>query len=164
MTSLPSGEVRQYDVLEWAQEQAKYLTPTQHHVLLYLCINAWHTPDNNENAPAGMVLSGRTAMSKIQMRTGLSERTVRDALNALQDNGYILRKSKPGNGQSVIGVLWQEDHDDIRAEIWAGVRDLPKEWKRDVRPPAKRIVGGSEGNIVEFRSGSSRRNNRQDMP
>lgn len=147
---LPFGEVQQHDVLEWAQDQAQYLTPTQHHVLLYLCINAWHTPDNKENAPVGVVLSGRTSLRKIQMKTGLSERAVRNNLNALQDAGYILRDSLPGHGQSVIGVLWREEYDEIRAEIRAGTRDLPKEWRRAVKPSKERIVGSSDGNIVQF--------------
>lgn len=155
MTSLPrGGEVRQHRVLAWALEQAQYLTPTQHHVLLYLCINAWHTADNNEAAPVGMVLTGRTALRKIQMGTGLSQRAVRNALDGLQDAGYILCAHKPGNGQSHIGILWWEEFDEIREEFRAGARDLPKDWRRTIKPRPKRITGNSEGNIVQFRSGT----------
>lgn len=162
--SLPTGEVQQYEVLEWAQEQAQYLTPTQTLVLWYLCINAWHTPNNSEGAQEGMVLSGRTPLRKIQMRTGLGERTVRDALNALQDNGYIWRESKPGNGQSRICVFWHEGADERRAEFRAGVRDLPEAMKRKSKALEEPVSGVYEDNIVEFRSGRSRRNNRQEMP
>lgn len=156
MTSLPRGgeDVKQDRVLAWALEQAQYLTPTQHHVLLYLCISAWHKADNPENEPMGMVLSGLTALRKIQMGTGLSQRAVRNALDGLQDAGYILCKHRPGNGRSDIAVLWWEDFDEIREEFRAGVRDLPKEWQREIQRRPERIVGSSGSNIVPFRSGT----------
>jgi hypothetical protein len=100
-------------------------------------------------------------LRKIQMRTGLGERTVRDALNSLQDAGYIWRKSLPGNGQSQIMVFWSAGADERRAEFRAGVRDLPEGLRRK---PKKELTPVSEGNIIEFRTGRSRRNNRQEMP
>lgn len=151
--SLPLGEVTQHEVLEWAQEQAQYLSPTQAHVLLYLCINAWHTASNHEGRSPGDVLSGRTALSKIQMRTGLSEKTVRRALDALQDAGYIVANHQPGNGKSKIGILWHAGADEMRAEVRAGVRTIPEAMKRTIVTRTKPIVGVNGTNIVEFRSG-----------
>jgi DNA-binding MarR family transcriptional regulator len=153
---LPLGEVSQHEVLEWAQEQAQYLSPTQSHVLLYLCINAWHTTSNHEGRSPGDVLSGRTALSKIQMRTGLGKTAVKDALDALQDAGYIVANHRPGNGKSWISVYWSESADDIRAEVRAGVRALPEVLRREIKTRPKRIVGSSADNIVEFRSAASR--------
>lgn len=151
--SLPLGEVTQHEVLEWAQEQAQYLSPTQSHVLLYLCINAWHTASNHEGRSPGDVLSGRTALSKIQMRTGLSQRAVRYALDDLQDAGYIVASHRPGNGKSSIGILWHAGADEMRAEVRAGVRDIPDAMKRVVKTRTKPIVGSNGTNIVQFRSG-----------
>jgi DNA-binding transcriptional ArsR family regulator len=150
MTSLPEGEVSPREVLEWAQEQAKFLTPTQTHVLWYLCINAFRKPDNPEDAPVGQVLRGRTPMRKIRLNTGLSERAIRDALNALQNAGYIYREFRSGNGTSEILVLWTEDMDDVRTEIRAGVRDLPERFKRASRERSPRIVESSDAVIVQF--------------
>jgi DNA-binding MarR family transcriptional regulator len=144
---LPTGEVQKYEVLEWAQEQAQFLTPTQTLVLWYLCINAWNSPSNREGAPAGQVLSGRTALRKIRMRTGLSDRAVRDALHHLQDAGYIWRESKHGNGQSKIVVFWIESADEMRAEVRAGVREIPEGMRRK---PKKRATPVVRGNIIEF--------------
>lgn len=143
-------EVKPHEVMEWAQEQAKFLSPTQTYVLWYLCLNAWRTPNNPEEAHVGQVLSGRTALSKIQMRTGLSDKAVRDALNALQDKGYILRQSKAGWGQSRIYVFWGGGADERRAEFRRGVRDLPEAMKRKVKTRPKRITGDYGDNIVEF--------------
>jgi hypothetical protein len=151
-THLPGDneEVYQYDVMRWAQEQAKFLTPPQTLVLWCLCLNAWYKPDNTENAPVGQVLAGCTPLSKIRMKTGLSDRAVRDALNALQDNGYIYRESKAGWGKSTILVFWSEGADEIREEFRAGVRDLPESIKRKPRTHSKRIIGDYGDNIVEF--------------
>lgn len=158
---LPTGEVQQHELLEWALGQAKFLTPTQAHVLLYLCINAWHTDTNPEGSPAGQVLRGRTALRKIQLFTGLSERTIRDALNALQDEGYVWRDSKPGNGQSRIVVFWSEGSDDRREEYRAGVRDLPEAFKRTGPEPKQELTAVTDAVILPFGTGKSRRNTRQ---
>ena len=153
MGGLPfEEEVYLSEVVEWAQEQTQFLTPTQAHVLLYLCCNAW-TSDNPEG-PIGQVLSGRTALRKIQMGTGLSQRTVRYALDALQDNGYIWCKHAPGNGKSQIVIFWSEAADERRAEFRAGVRPLPEGFKREIKRRPKRIAGDSGSNIVQFRSGN----------
>lgn len=150
---LPLGEVSPHDVMEWAQEQAQFLTPTQTLVLWYLCINAWHTATNNEGRSPGDVLSGRTSLRKIQMRTGLSQRAVRYALDGLQDKGYVIAEHQPGNGRSAISIFWHEGADEVRKEVRAGVRDFPEAMKRKVNTRQKRISGSSEDNIVEFRSG-----------
>lgn len=161
-TYLSDGEVTQHEVMAWAQEQAKFLSPTQTLVLWYLCINAWHTPTNPEGAHAGQVLSGRTVLRKIQLNTGLSDKAVRDALNALQDEGYVWRKSLPGNGQSQIAVFWSAGADERREEFRAGVRDLPEGFKRTTPKTKKRhLTAVSEGNVVAFRSGTSHHNDRR---
>lgn len=151
-THLPAGdeEVDPFEVMRWAQEQAQFLSPPQTLVLWYLCLNAWHKPDNPENEHVGTVLSGRTPLSKIRMRTGLSDRGVRDALNALQDKGYIFRESKPGWGQSRIEVFWSEGADEFRAELRAGVVDLPEAMKRKVKTRERGLTVVSDADIVEF--------------
>lgn len=144
-----NGEVRLDEVMAWAQEQAQFLSPTQHHVLLYLCINAWRTPHNPEQQQTGGVLSGRTRLRKIRMGTGLSERAIRNALDGLQDAGYILAKHQPGNGASEIHVFWFEGADAFREEFRAGVRDLPKMLQRP-KKTNERNVAPAEGNVVQF--------------
>ena len=148
---LPPGEVDLHEVMEWAQEQAQFLSPTQTLVLWYLCINAFRTSNNREGREPGDVLSGRTSLRKIQMRTGLSQRAVRYALDGLQDLGYIWAEHKPGNGQSRIMVFWSEHSDEIRAEMRAGVRDLPEALKRPVKKQTPRRV---EGVVVPIRCGT----------
>ncbi len=150
--SLPLGEVTTHAVLEWAQEQAQYLSPTQTHVLWYLCMNAWYTTSNRERATPGDVLSGCTSLRRIQMKTGLGKTAVRAALDGLQDAGYIWADHKPGNGSSRISIFWNEGADEVRAEVRAGVRDFPEGMKRKIVTRPKRIVGSSGDNIVQFRS------------
>ena len=157
MTSLPDGEVDLYEVMEWAQEQAQFLAPSSTLVLWYLCINAFRTHTNREGRQPGEVMSGRTPMSKIQMRTGLSESSVRRALRDLQDAGYIIAEHKPGNGQSHVTVFWAEVYDDMRAEFRAGVRALPGAFKRAVREPKE---GPKLAPVVDIRYGQGDRNNR----
>lgn len=133
MTSLPSGEVTLHEVMEWAQEQAQFLTPTQTHVLWYLCLNSWRKPGNKEAASPGQVLSGRAPLRKIQMGTGLSKRAVIYALDSLQSKGYIVRDHQPGHGRSEVLVLWEASDDEFRAEVRAGVRKVPESFQKPTR-------------------------------
>lgn len=130
---LPDGDVRQSDVLRWAQEQAVHLRPASlHHVLLYLCMNAFYTNKNAENMQPGNVLTGRTRLRTIQRYTGLSRRTVQRALDSLQDNGYVIISMDGGRESNGIYVAWTEAMDEVRTEWRAGLRNLPKAFGRDV--------------------------------
>src|SRR5687768_7752447 len=103
--SLPDkGDVSTHEVNGWVQDQAQFLAPTRLLVLWYLSANAFYSTENPEGRLPGDVMSGRTALSKICLRTGLAERTVRDALRDLQAEGYIVAAHQPGNGHSRITV------------------------------------------------------------
>ena len=139
---LPEGEVPLRDVMEWVQEQAQFLTPTQTHVLWYLCANAWRKPDNPEGQLTGGVMSGRTKISTICARTGLSRRTVREAMWDLQESAYIYCQYTRGRGTSAVNVFWTGAHDATRAEIRAGAKELPKALRR---PAPEANEGNEEG-------------------
>lgn len=144
------GEVTSHEVWEWAQEQAKHLSPTQTLVLWYLCLNAWRKPNHPEGSLPGQVLSGRVSISRIRVRTGLSERAIRNALRELRYAGYIIYDLKPGNGASEITVVWNEGADARREEYRAGVRDLPEYFQRPKKKPSKSNTGDLEHNILPF--------------
>lgn len=132
MTSLSDGEVRQSDVMRWAQEQAEHLSPPSlHHVLLYLCLNAFYSYDNDENRSPGNVLRGRSRISTICRFTGLSRTTVKRALRGLQEAGYVIATGDGGDGPSSIAVVWWEAMDTVRAEVRAGGRELPRQFVRE---------------------------------
>jgi hypothetical protein len=151
VTSLSDGEVRSSDVLRWAQEQAIYLSPPSlHHVLLYLCINAFYKDENREGKKPGNVLTGRTRLRTIQRYTGLSRRTVQRALDGLQDQGYVLVSMDGGNEPNEIFVAWSEAMDDVRTEVRAGLRDLPKVFQRDL-PEALPAVEKPLATVTELR-------------
>ena len=152
--NLPDGEVSLYEVMEWAQEQAQFLTPTQSLVLWYLCVNAWRKEHNREGREPGEVMSGKASIRRIQMGTGLSERSVRYALDALQDNGYIYCEHRNGRRFSGIVVFWSGGADDRRAEFRAGVRDLPEAMKRTTRPVKKKGKVAREGNVIHLNPGN----------
>jgi DNA-binding MarR family transcriptional regulator len=158
---LPDGDVALRDVLEWVQEQAQFLTPTQHHVLFYLASNAFVTNANPENRKPGDVYSGRCALSKIAHRTGLSQRAVRYALDALQEAGYVVAELQPGHGKSKITVFWMEAADEMRAEFRSGSKPLPKGFQKVVKAPKKQAHLAS---VVDIRSGKRCHNMRQEVP
>lgn len=151
---LPTGEVGLHEVMEWAQDQAQFLTPTQTLVLWYLTINAFRTDNNREGREPGDVMSGRTALRKIQMRTGLSQRAVRYALDDLQDLGYIYADHRPGNGRSRVAVFWSEGADERRAEARAGVRALPEGLKRTQKSREPHLKVVTEATVTPIRSGN----------
>lgn len=160
MPGLPSGEVASYEVSEWVQEQAQFLSPTQTFVLWYLAANAWHTPDNPEGRLVGDVLSGRCLLSSIKHRTGLSEKAIRNALKDLQRQGYIIAQLRPGNGQSRITVFWEGKFDQIRAEFRSGAKPLPKHFDLPVKVQKSRHLA----TVVDIGSGTTYRDNRYDVP
>lgn len=149
--SRSDGSVTLHDVMEWAQDQAQYLSPSQTLVLWYLCINAFRSSDNPEGRSAGDVMSGRVSMRKIQMRTGLGERTVRDALRDLQEMAYLRAEMVPGNGHSRISVFWEPGFDELRSEIRAGVRPLPKAFQRVAKGRPERVEKQEDAVVLEFR-------------
>lgn len=124
--SIPSGDTNQWDVMAWALDQAQFLAPTQHHVLLYLCLSAFYKAENPEDAWVGKVLSKRSEQAEIQFHTGLSRRTIQRVLLELQEAGYIVYKSfnSPNKG-SEITIAWREEMDELRAQVRRGVRDFP---------------------------------------
>lgn len=148
MTHSPSGGWTTRDVNEWVMGQAQYLSPTQTLVLWYLAANAWLS--ECEEGKEGEVMSGRTPTTKIMMRTGLGERTVRDALRALQDEGYIIADMQRGNGKSTITVFWDPAMDVIREEYRAGVRSLPKYFQRQEKEPVAKLQTVTEATILKF--------------
>lgn len=151
---IPSdGEVTPHEVNEWVQEQAQHLSCTRLLVLWYLAANAFRSEANPEHQRIGAVMSGRTAMSRIQYRTGLGERTVRDALRDLQNEGYIVADHQPGNGKSTVHVFWGEEYDMLREEHRAGIRDLPKPFHRRSKRPQEQPREEDDAVILPFRSG-----------
>lgn len=126
--SLPEGEdVRQWDVMEWVFQQARYLaSPLHHHLLLYLCSHAFYKVDNPESARVGQVLSQRDDYASMQFATGLSKNSVRRALEGLRLSGYVYVEMYPSDRRdNRIVVLWSEEWDEMRAHARAGVKPLP---------------------------------------
>jgi hypothetical protein len=155
---LPTGEVGLHEVLEWAEEQALFLrSPATRLVLIYLCHHAWRTDTNPESRSVGDVLSAYASVARIQRHTGLSDKTVRAALQELQAEGYIIANLKHGNGRSEIGVFWEEDHDEFRADWRAGIKPLPKPFRAPESAPLQAVV---TDNVVNIRSGKNYRNKR----
>lgn len=103
-------------------------------VLIYLMNGAWRKPKNKEGAPIGVVMVGKSRLSKIAASTGMSENTARTALDWLVGNGWVRRKemfSKDGrqdwNQYQVL--LDQSSHDSReeqreREELVRGVQNL----------------------------------------
>jgi hypothetical protein len=155
---LPTGEVGLHEVLEWAEEQAPFLrSPATRLVLIYLCTHTWRVPENPEKRNVGDVLSRYASVARIQRGTGLSDKTVRGALRELQSEGYIIANLKHGNGKSEIGVFWEEGHDEFRADYRAGIKPLPKPFRRGSRTPQPEPP---TDNVVNIRSGKNYRNPR----
>lgn len=144
------GEVKQWQVLEWVQEQARYLEPTQHHLLMYLCINAFYTPNNPEGGWVGRVLMARSQQPEIQYRTGWSRRTITNSLEALEAQGYITYVPGRGNRPSEITVMWSETCDDIRDRVRAGTMPLPRQFRREKTTP-KWVIAREEEKVVDIR-------------
>lgn len=151
MTSLPDGaDVRQSDVIRWAQEQAVFLRPPSlHHVLLYLCCNAFYSAKNPEGMSPGNVLSGRTRLRTISRYTGLGMSTVRAALRGLQDQGFIvMQMCRDGKETNGIYVAWGEDMDARREEFRQGRRPLPKMFERAPTVSEKPKIEPVKDNVV----------------
>ena len=61
-------------------------------VLRYLAQHAWRQYPNEENAPIGSVMSGKSRIKKISSETAMSERSVQYAMGWLEQNGWIERE------------------------------------------------------------------------
>lgn len=120
-----AGSANLIDVQRWAMGEARFLSPTQAHLLLFLSLNAWTHIDNPEGRPVGAVLSGKTAIKQIRMGTSLGRTAVLDGLESLQSMAYLYTDLKPGNGVNEIRVLWGSEWADLREEMRAGVSELP---------------------------------------
>lgn len=119
-------------------------------VLLDLCIHAWRHEDNEERAPAGLVLRKHSSLAAIQRTTGLSKRAVQDALETLRRAGYVITRFRPGYGNSQIMVFWTEGADQMRADYRAGIKPLLKDFQKDEKEPRKPLEVVREGNIIQF--------------
>lgn len=141
IASIGDGDTNQWNVLEWAFQQAQYLTPTQHHVLLYLVCHAFYAADNPEGGEVGQVMRQASYVESMTAGTGLKRMAIRNALTALQTSGYVqreVRKDKAVYGQQphMIYVLWEAD--ELREGLRNGSRRLPKELLSiPTRPAAK---------------------------
>lgn len=137
-------------VTEWGLRQAVHLSPSRHHVLLYLCASAFLTDTNPENAYAGQVYRARSTFAAIRKHTGYSERTVRDALRDLQEAAYVLTDMKPGVGKSRILVLWDDKHEALRDDLRAGVKTLPTYLRRAQKGEKTAPVQQEDAIILQF--------------
>lgn len=136
------------EVIEWGLRQAVYLSPPQQSVLMYLVVNAFLTDDNPEDSPAGQVLRGRSNVPSIRRYTSLGDKTVRRALQDLQDKGYVVCVMGPGRAPNRILVLWSGKMDTVRENFRSGAEPLPH-WMR--RPETRRNSlpkVETEGNVL----------------
>lgn len=147
------GDVRQWDVLQWAQDQARFLTPTQTLLLWYLCLNAFYKEDNPEDARVGQVLMARDDYSSMQFYTGLGRRTAQRALESLRLAGYVYVEMYPSNHRANrIVVCWNEGFDSMRERARAGAKALPEAFQPRVVQPYLESVGGEVVDLDAWRN------------
>lgn len=126
------GDTTQWEVMAWALEQAQYMTPTQHHVLLYLSISSFYRSDNPENGEVGQVMRQSSYVSSISHGTGLKRDAIRQALVGLQVKGYLQREVRQDRGihgqqPHLMYILWEKEADDHRKGMRDGTKKLPPE-------------------------------------
>lgn len=139
---IPPGDTTQWDVLAWVISQAKFMTATQHHVLLYLAASSFYQADNPEQAAVGQVLRQASYVDAIVDGTSLKRDAIRQAMKALQSTGYIQREVREDQGihgqqPHLIYVLW--DYDRLREGLRDGSLKLPQELLSVPSRPAKRV-------------------------
>lgn len=148
---LPSGEVDLHEVLAWAQEQSPFLRSASARLLLMdLCINAWRHDRNRQGAEPGEVVQSATSLHSIQRRTGMSDKTVRRAMAELQEEGFLIADLKQGFGKNRIVIFWTEGADERRTDYRAGIRPLPRGFKREVETPSVADSGPHEAVVINF--------------
>lgn len=145
-----SNEVNLHEVMEWAQGQSHYLRSSSLRLVLwYLTANAFRHESNPEQGIVGQVLGARTEIAAIQRGTGLSDKTVRAALQELQSLGYIAAKMTPGRGRSSIVVFWTEAAEQMRDDARKGIKPLPKWTQRSVQETTEEQV---DAVVLSFRN------------
>jgi hypothetical protein len=89
-------------------------------VMHYLTFNSWRNTTNQEGAPLGAVLRGKSGMDKVCSGTGLSRSTVKRDLSWLESNGWISKRTLvvPGKGHmpNRIRVLFSQTDVEAREE------------------------------------------------
>lgn len=110
-------------------------------VLQYLWQNAWRTPKNLENAPAGMVMQAKTPIPRICAATMLSRPSVKRALKRLRDGGWI--ETEQGAFESgwktTLNIFCRMDMTSHRE----------RERARSVMAEVERFLEGSVGTLQE---------------
>lgn len=127
---MDSGNVTQWEAVEWVWKQAPYLTASQHHVLVYLVCHAFYTDENPEEGDVGQVMRKASYIGAVAACTSLSRATVKRALLGLQEAGYLQREVRQdpniyGQQPSKIYVLW--DFENLREGLRKGTMTLPEE-------------------------------------
>lgn len=115
-------DVTQWDVAQWVRTQGEHLSPTQMTLLYYLSLSAFYSKDNPEDAKVGEVLYAASSYRAISAGTGIrSNTTIREALNSMQEAGFILRDKRTGRGSDHaplrIRVVWGESFDEYREAL-----------------------------------------------
>ena len=90
-------------------------------VLLYFIKHSWRVVPNDECAPIGAVLSGKSGHTKIAKSIGSSRRTVQRALQWLEMNLWI--KSKP-----IYGDTGRQDWNQYRVLLDQSGHDQREEY------------------------------------
>jgi hypothetical protein len=130
--------------MNWAFEQAAFLGPSEHHLLLVLTHHAFYREDNPERAPVGQVMQAYSSIPALVAWTSLTKNTVKKVLASLQsDHGYLTRHARPGDGSpgrppSIIRLYWSAQFDMIRASHRTDQTALPPMF--DPPPPRLRVV------------------------
>lgn len=125
----PTDLIRTLDYLEYQASQGRFAThPSAFGILIYLARHSWRRVPNAEDAPIGMVMSGKTRLRSIAGGTARSEKTVRLAVRWLEDEDWItVYQGHAGNGRfaahDIITRLDQRSHEN-REHIWALRADL----------------------------------------
>ena len=99
-----------YGCLNYIYQQAEMGRFAEHPsalgTLLYLTTNAWRNYPNNENAPLGQVMSGKSAIGKIAYATYQHYKTVQADLDWLDKSGWIdVRKQEYHKGDRAPSII-----------------------------------------------------------
>lgn len=149
MTTLPEGDVKQWEAIRWVYDQAEHLTPTRHTVLVYLVAHAYYREQ------VGLVIPARATYVEIQRGTGLGRTTAYNALQGLFHAAYAYVDMAPSDKrENRVKVLWTEYWDRVRDNARRGIKPLPKEFQKTARGFAQ---GLREANISDLQEHRKRR-------
>lgn len=90
-------------------------------VLRYMVTHAWRKIPNNERAPIGAVMSGKSGIDRMAAETALSRSTVKRAVAWLTDNSWIHKKrmySKKGQDWNQYTLLLDQTGHALREEMY----------------------------------------------